>query len=93
MKVTYDPDVDVLRIVLQSGPVEGSDERTPGLILDYDGSGNVVGVEILNASRRTDNPRSMEYAIEPPDPKIAMLREQANEAYFTDSDLTGESKQ
>jgi len=66
MKVTYDPDVDVLRILLHSGPVEESDESKPGLILDYDKAGNVIGLEILDASRRTDNPRAMEYAIAEP---------------------------
>ncbi len=81
MKVTYDPGVDVLRILLQSGPVEESDESKPGVILDYDKEGNVVGVEILNASRRTDNPRSMEYAIMQPDHSVAVLREQGGSDY------------
>jgi len=66
MKVTYDPAVDVLRILLHSGPVEESDESKPGLILDYDKAGNVIGLEILDASQRTDNPRAMEYAIAEP---------------------------
>lgn len=66
MKVTYDPEVDVLRIVLHRGPIAESDESRPGVILDYDKIGNVVGMEILDASRRTDNPRSMEYAITQP---------------------------
>lgn len=63
MKVTYDPEVDVLRIVLSGAPVEESDEEKPGVILDYDKDGNVVGLEILDASKRMDNPRSMEYTI------------------------------
>ncbi len=63
MKVIYDPEVDVLRIVLNSTPVAESDEDKPGLILDYDSDGNVVGLEILNASARIENPRSVEYAV------------------------------
>jgi uncharacterized protein YuzE len=63
MKVTYDPEVDVLRIVLSSRPIEESDEEKPGVILDYDGDGNIVGLEILTASQRVENPRLMEYAI------------------------------
>ena len=63
MKVRYDPDVDVLSIVLSDAPVEESDEDKPGIILDYDKSGNVVGLEILDASKRMGNPMSMEYAI------------------------------
>ena len=66
MKVTYDPEVDVLRIVLNDARVEESDEDKPGIILDYDGDGNVVGIEILDASKRMENPRSLEYAVIPP---------------------------
>lgn len=63
MKVTYDPEVDILSIVLSDEPVEESDETKPGVILDYDKNGNVTGVEILEASRRMGNPMSVEYAI------------------------------
>jgi uncharacterized protein YuzE len=63
MKVTYDPEADVLRIILSGHPIEESDEEKPGVILDYDKNGNIVGFEILDASKRMENPRSMEYAI------------------------------
>jgi uncharacterized protein YuzE len=63
MKVTYDPEVDVLRIVLNSAATEESDEEKPGVILDYDKDGNIVGLEILDASRHVENPRSFEYAV------------------------------
>jgi len=32
------------------------------VILDYDTAGNIVGLEILNASQRVENPRQVEYA-------------------------------
>ena len=64
MKVRYDPQVDVLRIILNDSPVEESDESKPGVILDYDKSGNVVGFEVLDASKRVGDPTSVEYAIE-----------------------------
>jgi len=63
MKVVYDPEVDVLRILFSSAPIEESDEDKPGVILDYDVGGNIVGMEILDASKRMENPRAMEYAI------------------------------
>jgi len=63
MKVTYDPQVDILRIVFSARPIEQSDEDKPGVILDYDSEGNVVGIEILDASTRMDNPRAVEYAV------------------------------
>jgi uncharacterized protein YuzE len=56
MKVQYDPEVDVLSIVLSEAPIEESDEDKPGVILDYDKDGNVVGLEILDASKRMGNP-------------------------------------
>jgi uncharacterized protein YuzE len=63
MKVTYDPEVDVLRILFRNAPTEESDEDKPGVILDYDKDGNVVGLEVLNASQRIENPRAVDYAV------------------------------
>lgn len=63
MKATYDPEVDVINIVLKEGIVDESDESRPGIILDYNKEGEIVSIEILDASRRTSNPRSFEYAV------------------------------
>ncbi len=63
MKVTYDPEVDVLRILFRDVPIEESDEDKPGVIFDYDVDGNVVGLEVLNASQRVENPRGVDYAV------------------------------
>ena len=63
MKVTYDLEVDVLRILFSNAPIEESDEDKPGIITDYDKDGNVVGMEILDASKRIDNPRAVDYAV------------------------------
>jgi uncharacterized protein YuzE len=63
MKVTYDPEVDVLRILFRNTPIEESDEDKPGVILDYDKEGNIVGLEVLNASKRIENPRALDYAV------------------------------
>ena len=63
MKVRYDPGVDVLTIVLSSAPVEESDEDKPGTVLDYDRDGNIVSIEILDASTRVQDPRTFEYSV------------------------------
>ena len=63
MKVKYDQEVDVLTIQLSEAPVEESDQGKPGVILDYDKEGKIVGIEILNASKQVENPKSLEYAI------------------------------
>lgn len=79
MKVTYDPEVDVLRILFRTAPIEESDEEKPGVILDYDADSNIVGMEILDASQRVENPRGMEYAIAPQAPLA--VREKPTEKY------------
>ena len=61
--MTYDAEVDALSLILHDAPVEESDEVRPGVILDYDVAGNVVGLEILNASKRVDNPKAIDYAL------------------------------
>jgi uncharacterized protein YuzE len=63
MKVKYDQEVDVLTIEFSSVPVEESDEDKPGIILDYDKDSNIVGIEILNASKRMENPRALEFVV------------------------------
>jgi uncharacterized protein YuzE len=63
MKIKYDPEVDVIQITLKDSVIEESGEEIPGIILDFDPDGNVVGIEILQASKRTDNPQAIEYTI------------------------------
>jgi uncharacterized protein YuzE len=63
MKVVYDPEVDILTITLSNEVIEESNEDKPGVILDYDAIGNLVGLEILDASKRVNNPRELEHVI------------------------------
>jgi len=63
MKITFDVVHDILRIILSDQPVDESDEDKPGVIIDYDAAGNVVGMEIMDASRRGLNVHSVEYTI------------------------------
>jgi len=62
MKVTYDARTDTLTMLLRDGiPVAESDEEKPGVILDYDAEGNLVAVEILDASSRVSEARKVEF--------------------------------
>ncbi len=63
MKIIYDPEVDALRIIFSNTPIEESDEDKPGVIIDCNKDGNIVGMEILDASKRMDNPRAVDYAV------------------------------
>lgn len=63
MKVNYDKEVDVLRILLSDRPIVESDETRPDVILDFDAEGHVVGLEILNASKQAELPNACEFAV------------------------------
>ena len=62
MKVNYDPKTDILTIILKEDvSVSESDEDKPGIILDYDVDGNLISLEILDASTRVTEARKIEY--------------------------------
>jgi uncharacterized protein YuzE len=63
MKVVYDPETDTLTIIFSDTPVAESDEDKPGVILDYDERGNLVSLEILDASQRVPLPTRIEYQV------------------------------
>jgi len=62
MKVTYDPKTDTLSVIFKEGiSIVESDEDKPGIILDYDAEGNLVSLEILDASARVTDARKIEF--------------------------------
>ena len=63
MKVKYDKETDVLYIGFSEEKIKESDEGKPGIILDYDQHGAIVGIEILNASKKMKNPSKVEYEV------------------------------
>jgi uncharacterized protein YuzE len=65
MKVIYDRETDTLTVIFTDTPVIESDEDKPGIILDYDAGGNLVSLEILDASRRVATPGRIEYQVAP----------------------------
>lgn len=54
MKIKYYKDTDSLYIDLSSKPSTESKEVSEGIVLDYDADGNIVGIDIDNASRKID---------------------------------------
>ena len=64
MKASYDPRTDILTLVLKdNASVAESDEDKPGVILDYDEQGDLVSMEILDASRRVTEATKMEFQV------------------------------
>ena len=54
MKLNYYKDTDSLYIDLSSHPSAESREVSEGVVIDYDMNGNIVGIDIDNASRKVD---------------------------------------
>ena len=54
MKINYFPDTDSLYIDLSEQASAESREISEGVVLDYDASGNLVGIDIDNASTKVD---------------------------------------
>jgi uncharacterized protein YuzE len=62
VKATYDASTDTLSIVFNSDArVVESDEDKPGVILDYDEGGNLVSLEILDASKRVSEATRIDF--------------------------------
>lgn len=62
MKVRYDGKTDTLTLLLKENvSVAESDEEKPGVILDYDAQGDLVSIEVLDASRRVTEARKVDF--------------------------------
>ena len=56
MKIEFDPTADALYVRLSEQTIIESEEVQPGVILDFDSAGKVIGVEILSVSKRENKP-------------------------------------
>lgn len=54
MKLHVDEQADALYLRLDDSPIIESEEVTPGIVLDYNERDEVVGIEVLHLSRRTE---------------------------------------
>ena len=53
MKLNVDREADALYLRLDDSPIVESEEVSPGVVLDYNESNEVVGVEMLPLSKRS----------------------------------------
>ena len=64
MKVSYDQKSDTLTVVFkEKAAVAVSNDDKPGAILDYDDAGDLVAIEILDASRRVSEARRVDFEL------------------------------
>jgi uncharacterized protein YuzE len=63
MKIKFDQEVDILVLRFSEKKILESDEVKPGVILDFDKEGNIVKIEILDASKRMAAPFKLEYEV------------------------------
>ncbi|NOU01717.1 MAG: DUF2283 domain-containing protein [Gallionella sp.] len=56
MRIEFDQLADALYVNFAEGEVERTEEIKPGMLLDYDADGNVLGVEVLRVSKRAELP-------------------------------------
>jgi len=54
VKIAYYPETDSMYIDLSAKESIESKEVSPGVVLDYDSEGNLVGIDIDNATRKLD---------------------------------------
>jgi len=54
MKLSYDKETDSLYIHLTNRPAMDSDEVADGVVVDFDGNGTLVGIDVQHASEKTD---------------------------------------
>ena len=66
MNADYDTETDTLTIILKPGMVAESDEDKPGVILDYDKDGQLLSLEILDASKRIPDVTEFQFRVTPP---------------------------
>lgn len=63
MNIKFDKEADAIYLKFSDAEVAESDEEKPGIVIDYDKNGNIVGIELLEASKKTDNPSSLNYEV------------------------------
>lgn len=63
MKIKYDKETDILYIKLIDLPVDESDMEKEGVVLDYSADGQLVGIEVLDASKSSAKPNIIEYEL------------------------------
>jgi uncharacterized protein YuzE len=63
MQIVYDRNTDTLTLQLKPGQIAESNQEKPGVILDFDEEGNLLGFEILDASLRIEDVTRVDFKV------------------------------
>ncbi len=65
MKMHYDEKADALYLRLDESKIVESEEVRPGIVLDFNGSKEVVGIEVLGLKRRvpSSDPKQLKFEV------------------------------
>jgi uncharacterized protein YuzE len=77
MKVRIDREADALYLRLDDSKIIESEQVAPGVVVDYDSKSRVVGVEVLNVSKRMPKPGHSSIRSN----RAALVREKAPRKY------------
>jgi uncharacterized protein YuzE len=65
MRVTYNEKDDALYVRMDEAPIVESEEVQPGLIVDFNGEGQIIGIEVhgVKAKNPAVNPKSLQFEV------------------------------
>ncbi len=61
MKLKLDEETDTLYLRLDESAIVESEEAQPGVVLDFNSDNRVVGIEMLNISKRVEREKLLEF--------------------------------
>ena len=61
MKLKLDEETDTLYLRLDESAIVESEEVQPGVVLDFNSDNRVVGIEMLNISKRVEREKLLEF--------------------------------
>ena len=64
MKLKLDEETDTLYLQLDESATVESEEVQPGVVLDFNSDNQVVGIEVLNISKRVEREKLLDFHFE-----------------------------
>ncbi len=64
MKLKLDEETDTLYLRLDESTIVESEEVQPGVVLDFNAENRVVGIEMLNISKRVERKKLLDFQFE-----------------------------